>query len=211
MKNYIYLFLFLIAATLISCEDVINVKLNSENLNLIGVEATITTLDKPTVFLYKTLMVNQDEAYTGISGALVTISDNDTPASEISLIEDPEKKGFYLVPQNTDYYGFAGKEYTLTIISGGVTMIAKDKLLKVEPIDSMQVFPSLRGGKRFLGVFTYGREPAGIGNFYKWDVYVNDSLINDANRISIASDEIVDGNYISKLEVYTDFFRHQAK
>jgi len=205
MKNYKYLFLFLIAATLISCEDVIDVKLNSESLNLIGVEATITTLDEPTVFLYQTLKVNQDETYPGISGALVTISDNATPTSKISLIEDPEKKGFYRVPQNTDYYGFAGRQYTLTIVSGGVTMIAKDELLKVEPIDSIRVVPSLRGENRFLSVFTYGRETPGIGNFYKWDVYVNDSLINDANRIAIASDEFVDGNYISGLEIYTDF------
>lgn len=198
--------LFALTAGLSSCEDVIDVKLNDENLNLIGVEASITTLDKPTVFLYRTLKVNQDEEYPGISGALVIVSDNDSPSNKITLVENPEKKGVYQVPQNTEYYGFAGKEYTLTIVSESLTLVAKDKLLKVEPIDSIQVFPSLRGDKRFLGVFTYGKEPYGLGNFYKWDVYVNDSLINDASRMAIASDEFVDGNYISKLEVYTDFF-----
>lgn len=198
--------LLLITFIFSSCEDVIEVKLSEENLNLIGVEARITTFDQPTVFLYKTLKVNQDEAYPGISGAVVNISDNATPANRITLTEDSVKKGFYTVPKNTVYHGIAGREYTLSILSLGVTLTAKEKLMTVEPIDSILIEPSQRGNKLFLGVFTYGRETPGIGNFYKWDVYVNDTLINDANRMSIASDEFVDGNYISKLEVFTDFY-----
>jgi len=188
-----------------SCEDVIEVKLNDENLDLIGVEARITTQDKPTVFLYQTLKVNQDEAYPGISGATVVISDDATPSNSISLVEDLQKKGLYEVPSNSGYKGVTGREYTLTIQTRGTTLITRDKLTKVEPIDSIQVLPSMRGNKLFLGVFTYGREPLGPGNFYKWDVYVNNTLIHEADRIAIASDEFVDGNYVAKLEIYTDF------
>lgn len=198
--------LFLISFVLFtSCEDVIDVKLSNESLNLTGVEASITTQDEPTVFLYQTLKVNQDETYPGISGAVVTVSDNASPANSITLVEDQQKKGFYRVPENTDYFGVAGREYTVTIKSEGTTLTAKDKLTKVEPIDSIQIFPSLRGNKLFLGIFSYGKEPQGLGNFYKWDVYVNDTLIHEADRLAIASDEFVDGNYISKLEIYTDF------
>jgi hypothetical protein len=203
---FLFLVFMVLATSLSSCEDVVEVKLNSENLNLIGVEAGITTRDEPTVFLYQTLKVNQDQAYPGISGAVVTVSDNSTPANTITLIEDQVRKGFYRVPENTSYLGIAGKEYTLTIISQGVTLVAKDLLSKVEPIDSIQVIPSLRGEGRFLGVFTFGKETPGIGNYYKWDVLVNDSLITNARRMAIASDEFVDGNYIAKLEIYTDFY-----
>lgn len=189
-----------------SCEDVIDVKLSEQDLNLFGVEASITTKDEPTVFLYKTLRVNQDEAYPGISGAEVIISDDEAPANQITLVEDAIKKGFYRIPENAHYLGVAGHEYTLTIHSQGVTMIAKDALAKVEPIDSIQVIPSLRGDKRFLGVFTYGKESKGLGNYYKWDVFVNDSLLYKTNQMAIASDEFVDGNYISKLEIFTDFY-----
>lgn len=190
---------------LTSCEDVIDVKLSNESLNMYGVEASITTQDQPTVFLFKTLRVNQDIAYPGISGALVTVSDNATPVNQVTLTEDPEKKGFYRVPQNFSYTGVAGREYTLTIQTQDATLVAKDRLFKVEPIDSIQVVPSQRGEKRFLGIFSYGQEPAGLGNYYKWDVYVNDTLIHEADLMSLASDELVDGNYISKLEIYTDF------
>ncbi len=206
MKNNIFLLLIAFSAIFSSCEDVIDVKLNHEDLNLFGVEASITTVDQPTVFLYKTLKVDEDVAYPGISGATVTISDNATPANTITLTENPEKKGFYVVPQNQNYLGVAGREYTVNIQTEGVNLVAKDQLSKVEPIDSIQVIPSLRGNKRFLGVFTYGKEPLGIGNYYKWDLYVNDTLIHNADRIAIASDEFVDGNYVSKLEIYTDFY-----
>ena len=189
-----------------SCEDVIDVKLSDENLNLIGCEASITTQEQPNVFLYKSLRVNEDVAYPGISGAVVTLSDDATPANLITLQENSSKPGHYSVPEGKSYLGIAGREYTVTIKTTDLTLTAKDKLAKVEPIDSMVVEPSLRGNKRFLGIFTYGKEPKGLGNYYKWDVYVNDTLIHDADRISIASDEFVDGNYISKLEVFTDFY-----
>jgi hypothetical protein len=197
--------LFFIGILFLSCEDVIEVKLNEENLNLFGVEASITSQSNPTVFFYKTLKVDQDLAYPGISGAVVSLTDNATPANTVSLVEDKKTKGMYLVPQNGRYTGVAGREYTLSIQYQGVVLTAKDQLRKVEPIDSIQVFPSTRGDRLFLAVFTYGKEPKGLGDFYKWDVYVNDTLIHDADRIAIASDEFVDGNYISKLEVYTDF------
>lgn len=201
------LLVILIAAlALSSCEDVIQVKLPNEDLNLIGVEAQITTKDEPTVFLYRTLRVDQNVAYPGISGAEVVISDDATPQNSVTLTEDASQKGFYKVSENEKYLGVPGREYTLTIKTADVTLLAKDTLSRVEPIDSMKVLPSLRGNNRFLGIFTWGKEPAGVGNYYKWDIYVNDTLLNAANRIAIASDEFVDGNYVSKLEIYTDFY-----
>ena len=206
-KRTVFGLLFLLSGILLtSCEDVIDVKLSDENLSLIGVEASITTLEQPSVFLYKTLRVNEDIAYPGISGAVVTISDDATPANTMILKEDPSKPGHYSVPAGKAYLGATGREYTLTIQAEGVTLTAKDKLYKVEPIDSMIVEQSLRGNKRFLGVFTYGKEPKGLGNYYKWDIYVNDTLIHEADRLAVASDEFVDGNYISKLEIFTDFY-----
>lgn len=205
MKNFIYLILLVLTIGFSSCEDVIDVNLSDETLNLTGVEASITTLDQPSVFLYKTLRVDEDVTYPGISGATVTITDNATPANQITLVEDPAKSGRYMVPTGKNYTGVAGREYTVTIVANGVTLTAKDKLSKVEPIDSIQVVPSQRGEKRFLGVFTYGKEPKGLGNYYKWDIFVNDTLIHEADRLAVASDEFVDGNYISKLEIFTDF------
>ena len=56
----------------ISCEDVIEVNLSEENLNLIGVEASITTQSKPTVFLYNTLKADQDQAFPELAEHLLS-------------------------------------------------------------------------------------------------------------------------------------------
>lgn len=198
--------LLLAAVLFTSCEDVIEVDLPEGSLDLVGVEASITTQEEPTVFLYRTLRVDQDEAYPGISGATVTLSDDATPSNQVTLVEDEVKKGLYHVPQNMSFLGVAGREYTLNIQTAGITLIAKDKLSAVEPIDSIQVVPSMRGDKRFLGIFTYGQEPKGVGDYYKWDIYVNDTLLYKTEHLAVASDEFVDGNYINKLEIFTDFY-----
>jgi hypothetical protein len=169
------------------------------------VEAGITTVDQPYVYLYKTLHVDQDIDYPGINDAVVTISDDSNPVNTMTLVESNTKNGLYVVPPKQSYRGIPGREYTIKILTNGVTLTAKDMLNEVEPIDSIQVRPSMRGDKLFLGIFTYGLEPTGVGDFYKWDIYVNDSLIQSADRMAIASDEFVDGNYISGLEIFTDF------
>jgi len=189
-----------------SCEDVIDVKLNEDELNLYGVEASISTTEEPVVFLYHTLRVDQGIEYPGISEAEVIISDNASPSNEITLTESSERKGLYLIPGNASFIGVAGREYTVRIETEGNTLVAKDMLSRVEPIDSIEVVPSQRGEKRFLGIFTYGKETPGLGNYYKWDIYINDTLVHEADRLAIAEDNFVDGNYISKLEVYTDFY-----
>jgi len=205
MKNSIIVILGLALFILTSCEDVIEVKLSDENLDLFAVEAKITTADNPYIFLYKSLRVDQDIAYPGVSGAVVTVSDNGIPTKSIQLVESSEVTGFYTVPANKNFLGETGKEYTVTIEYDGITLKGSDFLYPVEPIDSIQVRASLRGDKRFLGIFTYGNETPGIGNFYKWDIYINDSLLNSAEYLIVASDELVDGNYVYSFEIFTDF------
>lgn len=205
MKRYYYLIAALFLLFLSSCEDVIDVKLTDQDLDLYAVEAKITTEGNPYVFLYKSLRVGDDSSYPGVNGATVVISDDSQPQKSIQLEESNETEGLYLVPENESFIGEVGKHYTLTIEHDGVTISGSDFLTSVEPIDSIQVRPSLRGDKRFLGVFTYGNEPQGVGDYYKWDIYINGELLNDAEYLFVASDELVDGNYVSSLEIFTDF------
>lgn len=205
MKRYFFPIAALFLLLLSSCEDVIQVKLSNDDLDLYAVEAKITTESSPTVFLYKSLKVSDDSAYPGVSGATVVISDDSQPQKSVQLEESNETKGLYLVPEGVSFSGEVGKLYTLTIEHEGVTISSSDFLSRVEPIDSIEVRPSLRGDKQFLGVFTYGNEPQGVGDYYKWDLYINGKLLNDAQYLFVASDELVDGNYVSSLEIFTDF------
>lgn len=209
---YKYIIVIIALFTFASCEDVIEVDVKSQEKDLYIVEAKITSSDEPWVFVSKTLSVTIDEPYLGISNLNVTLSDDAQPANIITLIEDADRKGYYTVPETEDYFGIAGRTYTLTILTPeNITLTATETLYEVVPIDSIKVTPSMRGDKLFLGIFTYGNETPGLGNFYKWDIYINDTLlkINHADYLSFASDELVDGNYISGLEIFTDF--HNVK
>jgi hypothetical protein len=210
-KNRFMVFASFLFFFLTSCEDVITVKLSDEDLNLIAVEAQITTQDQPTVYLYRTLNVDEDVSYPTISGATVVITDDASPANQITLTEDTSNPGHYVVPNDETYLGVAGRSYTLTIQTGSVTITANDKLSKVSPIDSMIVEPSSLAEKKYLGVFISAQEPEGLGNYYKWDIYVNNTLLYEAKNLAVAEDKYIDGNYVSKLEIYTDIHDSDEK
>jgi len=199
------LFLIPVVIFFIACEDVINVDLNEEDSGLYAVEAKITTQDQPYVFLTKGLPVNVDEEFEGISNAVVTLTDDASPVNSIVLEEDRDRKGYYTVPEGKSYPGIPSREYTVRIEIEGVELSATDQLSVVEKIDSISIWPSLRGDKRFLAIFTYGMETPGPGNYYKWEIYINGTLLNNAEFISIANDEMVDGSYVNGLEIFTDY------
>jgi len=194
-----------ITALLISCEDIINVKLSDETSDLYAIEAKITSEENPSVFVYKSQRVDADDPYRGISGASVIILDNGQPQKTITLKENPEKKGLYIPEEGTFYLGEPGKEYTLEININGVNITATELLAPVEPIDSIKVRPSIRGDYMFLGILTYGNEPQELGNYYKWDIYINNKLLSQSDYLVAVSDELVNGNYISGFEIFTDF------
>jgi hypothetical protein len=204
MKKFFVLLPFIIFG-FTACEDVIDVKLDDKDMGLFAVDARITTVDNPYVFLTKSTLVTSDEEPVGISDAIIKLTDNASPGNSITLMEDPIRKGYYTVPSGFDYYGVEGREYTLTIESQDVTMTAKDYLARVEPIDSIQIHPSKYGDMRFLAVALFSKETPGVGNLYRWEVFVNDTLLNKTEEMAFASDEWVDGNYVNDLEIFIDF------
>lgn len=205
MKNKIYIILASLLLIVTACEDVVEVKLNDEDLNLYAVEAKLTTEDNPYVYVYKTNVVSEADDYNGISDAEVIITDNSVPPKTIQLVESLDKPGLYIPGDGENYFGETGKEYSVSIQTDGTLLSATDFLAEVEPIDSIQVHSSLRGDHRFLGVYTYGNETPGLGDYYKWDIYINDELLHEAEYLIIVSDELVDGNYVNGFEIFTDF------
>lgn len=209
MKKYIIpLFVALI---LVACEDVIDVELNEADTDLYAIEAKITTTTQPFVFLTRGMPVTVDEDYQGISNAMVTLTDDASPANTVVLTEGPDRPGYYTVPSGKSYRGVAGREYTLRIeTEEGVMLTASDILSPVAKIDSIIIRPSIRGEGHFLAIYTYGIETPGSGDYYKWDIFINDTLLGDANVLAFATDEFVDGNYVNGLEIFTDFHNPHA-
>ena len=206
--NNILLLAAVFTLLLSSCEDVVQVDLNEENLDLIAVEAYLNTKSSDNVYvkLEKTLPVDQAAENPAISNAVVEISDDQAEPNTIILAEDGNT-GVYRLPENTTYEAVTGRTYHLKITTpDGVVISASDYLQQVENLDTMKVNLSARGDYEFLAVFISSQETEGPGNYYKWDIYINNKLLYQSEDITFASDELVDGNYIQDFEIFTDFY-----
>lgn len=207
MKKLVYL-IFIITVLLSGCEDIVEVELNSEDIGLISVEAMVNT--KPenniSVIIEKSLPVSTIQQNPPVNNAIVEISDNAAIPNKI-ILEEIEESGVYKLPENTSYLTIPGRTYKLTItLPNGVIITGEEKLVKVEPIDTMRINLSARGGFEFLGIFINAQETPGIGNYYKWNIYKNGIFMNKPEQSTFVDDILVDGNYIFDFEIFTDFY-----
>lgn len=195
-----------IALMMFSCEDVVDVKLNEEDLNLISVEAYIhpSVRNKVFVKLERTLPVTNPNMNPAIHNARVEISDDQSTPNTV-LLKEYGNSGVYKLPNN-NFPVIPGRTYTLKITTeDNVVITATDYLQKVEPLDSMKINLSARGNYQFLAIFINAQETPGPGHYYKWDIYRNGNLIYNSDRMAVVNDELVDGNYIYDFEIFTDF------
>lgn len=205
IKGIIILLFAVVALT--SCEDVVEVELNEADINLIAVEAYINTKAESNVYvkLERTLAVNQTAQNPVINNAVVQLSDNAETPNTVTL-EEEGSTGVYSLPAGTNYPGIPGRTYTLTITTPDGTVITGEEYLQeVENLDTVKVNLSDRGDFEYLGIFINSQETQGLGNYYKWDIYINGEFLNDGEDLAFASDELVDGNYIYDMLILLDW------
>nr|WP_321485239.1 DUF4249 domain-containing protein [uncultured Draconibacterium sp.] len=205
IKGIIIILFAIVAFT--SCEDVVDVKLDGEDIDLIAVEAYINTKAENNIYvkLERTLAVNQTTQNPVISNAVVQLSDNAATPNTVTL-EEQGNTGIYLLPAETSYPGVTGRTYTLTITTPDGTVITGEEYLqKIETLDSVKVNLSDRGNYEYLGIYINSQETPGLGNYYKWDIYINGEFLNDGEDLAFASDELVDGNYIYDMLILLDW------
>ncbi len=193
---------------IVSCEDVVLVDTDAKNLNLITVEAYINTSQTNNVLvkLEKSLPIDQVKKNPPINDAVVEISDDQAPPETVRL-EESGKSGIYLVPESKNYTTEPGRTYRLTITTPDGTIITGEEYLrKVEKLDTVKVNLSPRGDYEFLAIFISTQETPGPGDYYKWDIFINNYLLYGGDALAFASDELVDGNYVYDLEIFTDWY-----
>lgn len=181
---------------IISCEDVIDVKLD-KGIEKLSVDAELTTLPGPyEVKLSLTAPYFNNVANPTVSGAVVIISDSEGNVD--TLIE--KKAGTYIT---TSIQGIVGREYTLTIKSAGQEYIAKTVINRITTIDSLysKFVENELGFDDGFYVYTNVQEPSGKGDYFRFRAYKNDTLFNQTSDLFYTSDIFVDGNYIEEQEI----------
>lgn len=203
-----YISIVLISLIIFGCEDVVHVEIDNQDLDLISVEAYIYTYQSNNIFvkLESSLPIDDTTQNPPISNANIQISDDELIPNTV-LLKETSEPGTYRLPEHKKYRALPGRTYKITITTeDGTVITGEDYLQKVEPLDSVKAHLSPRGDYEFMAIFISTQETPGLGHYYKWDIYINNFLLFGSDNLAFASDELVDGNYIYDLEIFTDWY-----
>ena len=180
---YNYIVILVIASFFMSCEEVVNVKLNSAEPRLV-IDGSITSGEPCLVFLSMTQSFHDNGAYKRISGATIELTD-DTGNREI-LVESINEKGAYF----SAMLGEANKKYHLKVLVEKGVYEASATIPVVVPIDSIYIYNIRVGKENWYSPTVIFDDPAGIENYYYSSITLNSKLLN---TIYLDDDEFQDG------------------
>jgi hypothetical protein len=210
MKRLINLTIFkklgmlLFAATFfMGCEDQIDVKLDEGKILLV-VDGWITDQPGPQIITLSTTAAYFNNAQTPrVSNALVTLTDNEGH-SEVLTEKEPGK-----YTTSGSFVGKVGNTYYLNIRLNGDEYKAETQIRRPAVIDSLsQKFrEKTMNWEEGYYVLYNGPEHPGVGDFFRFKLYKNDTLQNKPENLVVAEDKFVDGNYIKDVELHNKPFR----
>lgn len=182
-----------------SCEEVINVDLNSADPKIV-IEGTVTDQPGPyTVTITKTTDYYNPGSYPTVSGARVSIAD-DLGFSE-QLHETTA--GIY---QTVNLQGTSGRTYTLTVIAEGKTYRAVSFMPQPTEIDSLfykkveeGIRPKDKDGYNLVIRFT---DQPGVEDFKRIKIFRNSKL---QDGYFLYNGRLSDGNVIEYDRIHADF------
>ena len=183
-----------------SCQDVIDLEVPDGEVLLV-VDGWITDQEgEKQVLLSTTANYFDNIKAPTVEDALVVLFDENGTVD--TLLES--NPGVYV----TNYQGVVGKTYHIYIQTvSGEEYESNPELLKfVSAIAAVHAEfkeeTSFEDEGYYVSIDT--EEPLGIGDFYRWKQFVNDTLLNEPFDLLYASDEFVDGNPIIDFDVTTE-------
>lgn len=207
MKTYFLLLVAGLAMALSSCEDVIDVNLDKGE-TLLVVDGWITTKPAPyTIRLTNTAPYFTNAPAPKVSGATVVITDSEGVTDTLKESEP----GVYVTRK---IQGKVGNSYVLTVKTNGEEYTAQTQIKRVPPIDSLTAkFQKESPFFETDGYYVYynGPEPEGVGDYYRFKIFQNDTLLDKPENLLFAEDKLVDGNYIGELQMNDVGFRKGDK
>ena len=200
MKFKISFFIILSFLFFTSCQDVIELEVPDGEVFLV-VDGWMTDQDgEKQVLLSTTANYFDNKTAPTVENALVVLFDENGVVDTLEEVSS----GKYI----TEYQGEVGRHYHIYIRtdSGEEYESNPEELKYVSSIAA--VHSEFREETTFEDEGYYmsidTEEPLGVGDFYRWKQYVNDTLLNEPFDLLYASDEFVDGNPIIGFDVTTE-------
>ncbi|UYZ58776.1 DUF4249 domain-containing protein [Hymenobacter latericus] len=194
--------LALTLGTLASCTDVVPIDLPEPESQL-AVEGNITDQPGPyEIRLTRTGAYFDDKTPLAVRGAELTISDSQGTTETLRETEP----GVY---QTSTLRGRIGNQYTLTIKADGQEYRAATEIKRVPEIDRFEQQHKVNepGWRDGYYVLYNGPELPGVGDYYRFKLYQNDTLRNNPDELIVRDDALVDGKYIGDVELTDRPFR----
>lgn len=167
MKKFILLSFLPVIALISSCTKVIDVDLNSKD-PVIVIEANISDQPGPyTVSITQTVNFSETNVFPGVSGAVVTISDD---LGNTETLVETIPAGTY---QTSTTQGVPGRTYYLNVVANGKTYTAQSKMPALVTLDTLLVEESSAFGGSLYYIFPIYQDPQGLGNSYRCIQTVN--------------------------------------
>lgn len=188
-----------------ACTERIDINLNTGENNRLVVEGGITNQSKVhTIKLTRSAdYFSQSEAPPEL-GATVTISDDE----QTLTLTDADNDGSYETIPNVA--GIPGKEYTLDIIlADGSRHSATTFMKPLVEMDSInysyesEFNHATASFEFYYKILMYANEPEPAGDYYLWNLYINDTLYTDTlDTKTFQSDELINGNYTYGADLF---------
>lgn len=179
----------LLALFFASCEDVIDIDLNTTDPKFV-ITGTVSDQSEPfSVRIVKTINFDQPNDYPAVSGASVRIGNG---TQSFDLVETAP--GFYQTAQPQK--GEPGRTYRLTVEVEGQVFEAVSAMPAPVPFDSIKQDRGTQpgGGSSILIVPVYF-DPTGFGNYYRFIQTTNGQQLNN---IFVFDDRNNDGIAITR-------------
>lgn len=184
MKYAFKIFTFaLLSLAAFSCQKVIDIDLNSEDPKYV-IEGIVTKGETVhQVKITRTLNFDENMAFPTVDNAVVVISDNAGNAETLALVSP----GIY---QTSALLGVEGRTYTITVTVDGKVFTAQSTLPQEVTLEGVDVLEFPFGVDTARVIVPKRMDPAGIANYYQYDVYQNGERLKE---ISLQDDQFSDG------------------
>lgn len=183
---------FTLTLSLFACEKVIDIDLNEIDQRNVVEAVVMEGLGNNYVLLSKTSNYFSAAEYLLLSGATVSIKDDQGGEYLCTSLDS----GLYSAPS---LIGTAGVTYTLMVLINGEEITASSKMPSRVEIDSVTTeFRKGFGPDGFYTVNCYYNDPLTAGNYYKYDLFINGEKLE--------SIQLNDDQYSNGVSTYAQLF-----
>ncbi len=185
--NRVVFIMLLISASLLSCEDVIDINLNDADPRLVIVGTVSNRSYEQQVTVSRTVAFDVAQPHAPVSGAEVTVVDGS--GRVFPYVE--QSPGVY----TSNFRGREGARYNLSVRVDGQVFTATSTMPQLVTADSIGTAVRTLFGEEQKFISLRYADPLGVPNYYRYLWRVNNGALE---MLHVTQDKFNDGKYVSE-------------